>query len=199
MDLYVRTTDAADDRQLLASVPEATLWPSDWSADGRTLVGTGLGAGTQQDVWSYSFDTGAVTWPFRTPAREGVPQLSPNGRWLAYQSDEAGQFDVYVAASASPGERWRVSARGGAQPRWRADGRELFFLGASGEVNAVAVDETRDSPVVGKETPLFKLAGVPVMGTWWSRYDVTPDGNRFLVAADVSSPSVDGFALASEK
>ena len=116
MDLYVRTTDAGDDRQLLASAPPATFWPSDWSADGRTLVGTGLGAGTQQDVWTYSFDTGTVTWPFRTQAREGVPRLSPNGRWVAYQSDEAGQFNVYVAALASPGERWRVSARGGAQP-----------------------------------------------------------------------------------
>ena len=196
MDLYVRTTDANDDRQLLASVPESTLWPSDWSTDGRTLVGTGLGSiSTQQDVWTYSFDTGTVIWPFRTPAREGVPQLSPNGRWLAYQSDEAGQFDVYVAALASPGERWRVSARGGAQPRWRADGRELFFLSGSGDVNAVAVDETAESPVVGKETPLFRVAGVPVKEPWWSRYDVSPDGNRFLVAADVSSPSVEGFAM----
>ena len=194
MDLYVRSTSGPDDRELVASEPEATLWPNDWSSDGRILVGTGLGKTTQQDVWVFSFETRTVAWPFKTPAREGVPRLSPNGRWVAYQSDEAGQFDVYVAALESPRERWRVSTQGGTQPRWRTDGDELYFLSAGGDVNAVPVKDQGGRLVLGPASRLFGIAGLNE-GTWWSRYDVTPAGDRFLIAQDVGTTPVEGYAL----
>ncbi len=194
MDLYVRSISGSDDRALLASLPDSTLWPCDWSSDGRTIVGTGLGATTQQDVWAFAFDTQAVTWLFRTPAREGVPRLSPNGRWVAYQSDEGGQFDVYVAALVSPRDRWRVTTRGGAQPRWRADGRELFFLEPDGSVHAVTVTQQGDRLVPGPATRLFGT-GLNLAESWWSRYDVSPDGRRFLVAHEVNTPPVEGFTM----
>ena len=196
MDLYVSTTDGTDERQRLASAPDATLWPGDWSRDGRTIVGTGLHPETRQDVWSYSFDTNEVTWLFRTPAREGAPRLSPNGQWLAYQSDEAGDFDVYVADVKAPGARVRVSTSGGLQPRWRSDGRELFFVGSRGDVHAVPVEERDGRLVVGKATRLFDLPSFNAEA-WWSRFDVAPGGQRFLTAREIVAPSVEGFSIVS--
>ena len=193
-DLYVSTTDGTDERQLLASAMDATLWPSDWSRDGRTIVGTGLHPDTRQDVWSYSFDTNQVTWLFRTPAREGAPRLSPNGQWLAYQSDQAGDFDVYVAAVNPPGARVRVSTSGGFQPRWRSDGRELFFVGSRGDVHAVPVEERDGRLVLGKATRLFDLPSFNAE-SWWSRFDVAPGGERFLIAREIRTPAVEGFSI----
>jgi dipeptidyl aminopeptidase/acylaminoacyl peptidase len=194
-DLYVRNIDGPDDRELLASERDSTLWPSDWSSDGRLVAGTGLGATTQQDVWTFSFETRLVSWLYRTPAQEGVPRLSPNGRWVAYQSDEAGRFDVYVAALTAPGNRRKITTRGGVQPRWRADGRELFFLEADGSVHSVSVTEQGDRLVPGPATRLFGGTGLRPEETWWSHYDVTPAGDRFLIGQDVSAAPVEGYAL----
>jgi serine/threonine protein kinase/Tol biopolymer transport system component len=194
-DLYVRTIDGPDDRELLAaSERDSTLWPSDWSSDGRFVLGTGMSANTQNDVWIFSFETKAVSWLFRTPAQEGVPRLSPNRRWIAYQSDEDGRFDVYVAAWSSPGNRRKITTRGGVQPRWRADGRELFFLEPDGSVHAVTLTEQGDRLVPGPATKLFDT-GLNPAPIWSSRYDVTPDGSRFLIAQDVPSSSAEGFKL----
>jgi serine/threonine protein kinase/Tol biopolymer transport system component len=194
-DLYVRNVGGPDDRQLLAAAGDSALWPSDWSADGRLVVGTGLRATTQQDVWAFSFESSVVSWLYRTPAREGVPRLSPNGRWVAYQSDEDGRFDVFVAAWSSPGNRRKITTRGGVQPRWRADGRELFFLEPDGSVHAVTLNEQGDRLVPGPATRLFGSTALKPMDPWSSRYDVTPDGSRFLIAQDVPSSSVEGFKL----
>lgn len=193
MDLYASPVARSKDRRLLASLSDSPLWPSDWSADGRAIVGTGLGALTQQDVWIYSVDARAVTWLARTPARESAARLSPTGRWFAYQSDESGKFEVYVAALASSGERWRVSAGGGVQPRWRGDGRELFYLGPAGVVNSVAIEEVAASVLPGSPARLFAVTGMNVSG--WSRYGVSPDGQRFLIAREVSSPTTEGHAM----
>jgi Tol biopolymer transport system component len=113
---------------------------------------------TKNDVWIYSFETKAVSWLYRTPAQEGVPRLSPDRRWVAYQSDEDGRFDVYVAPRSSPGNRRKITTRGGLQPRWREDGRELFFMESDGSVHAVTVTEHDDRLVPGRRRGCSALA-----------------------------------------
>jgi len=195
MDLYTSSIAPAGDRRLLASASGSPLWPNDWSFDGRAIVGTGLGEHTQQDVWMYSFDTRALTWLFRTSAREGVPVIAPNGRWLAYQSDESGQFEVYIATLPLSADRWKISTAGGSHPQWRADGRELFFTGPASDIFVVTLDQ--DAPRLNPRPPsrLFNVPGWTALETWWTRYGVSPDGKRFLIARDVNPVAVEAYGM----
>jgi hypothetical protein len=113
------------------------------------------------------------------PAFLAEPRLSPDGRWLAYISNESGQFEVYVEPFRRPGERVRVSVDGGGQPKWRADGRELFYRSLRGPMMAVAVRESAEGLEVALPTELFE-AGDPLAPVSDS-YAVSADGQRFLV------------------
>jgi hypothetical protein len=104
-------------------------------------------------------------------------QFSPNGRYVAYMSDESGRFEIYVTAFPGPGGRWQVSQNGGIEPRWRKDGRELFFFAPDNRLMAAQVKTDGESFEVGAIQPLFQAR---VMGIG-SRYDVSKDGKRFLV------------------
>jgi Tol biopolymer transport system component len=119
--------------------------------------------------------------------------LSPDGKWLAYSSDEAGGYQVYVQPFAGRsvttgtgqrlGARWRISTDGGAQPRWRSDGKELFYVSADRKIVSVAV-KTVPAFEAGSSSLLF--ASTMSQGFTFPQYDVTPDGKRFLVSAPVN-------------
>ena len=117
-----------------------------------------------------------------TPAVEGMGQISPNGRYLAYISDETGRFDVYVTPFPGPGGRWQVSQNGGREPRWGRDGRELFFFAPDNRLMAAEVRTDGGSFEVGAIHPLFQSR---TMGFSF-RYDVSRDGKRFLVNSGLS-------------
>ena len=107
--------------------------------------------------------------------------FSPDVRWLAYTSDESGSSEVYVRAFPDGGARRQVSVRGGAQPRWRRDGKELFYLGLDGRLMSVAVDATRATIETGPPRTMFDTG---IRGGFLDRrnqYLVTKDGQRFLV------------------
>ena len=115
----------------------------------------------------------------RTGAPQDESRLSPDGRWLAYTSELSGGWETYVEPFGRPGERVRVSVNGGGQPRWRADGKELFFVSRRNMLTAVAVEEGADELEVGLPTELFE---VPlVVRPQLDDYAVSPDGQRFLV------------------
>ncbi|NOT27887.1 MAG: hypothetical protein HOP16_17520 [Acidobacteria bacterium] len=125
-----------------------------------------------------------------------MPSVSPDGRWLAFASDESGQSEVYVQMFPGPGERVRVSTMGGAQPEWRQDGRGLFFVGLDDRLMTVPVQASTDgrSLELGEATPLFPVRifnGAVQTGGLGSQYVVSPDGQRFLVVSltDDASPS----------
>jgi hypothetical protein len=111
------------------------------------------------------------------------PDVSPDGRWLAYNSRESGRHEVYVQPFRRGGERIRVSADGGAQPRWRGDGKELFYLAADGALMAVDVRVTAAGLDVGLPTTLAPARDFQalVQGPDYNDYAVTADGQRFLV------------------
>jgi eukaryotic-like serine/threonine-protein kinase len=170
---------------------------SDWSRDGRFLFYTEMGASTQGDIWVLPNPMGAAgeskPYPFlQTAADESQAQLSPDGRWVAYTSNESGKPEVYVRPFPSGEGRWKVSVKEGMGPRWRGDGRELFYIETPGVrqqgglgYNFLAVPVTggaNGSFVAGTPLPLFIHAvTIRTPNRNEFSYAVSPDGQRFLV------------------
>jgi dipeptidyl aminopeptidase/acylaminoacyl peptidase len=116
-------------------------------------------------------------------------QFSPDGHWVAYASNESGKWAVYVAPFPGPGGNWKISAAGGSEPRWRADGTEVFYLAPDGKLMAVPV---REGPPfeAGAATALFQTRRRErISATDLFSYDVSADGQRFLVNTDVGEVS----------
>jgi len=189
--LYKKSaTEIADDEQLV--VGGTTLSPTDWSRDGIILYAFSFNDGPR--------DIGAVPLhgdrkPFlvvTTPFHETSAQFSPDGRWIAYQSNESGSVEIYVQPFPS-GRKVPISGAGGVQVRWRRDGRELFYLAPDNQLMAVSIRLDADTPSVevGKPEPLFTthLAGTPQNDSG-RHYMVSPDGQRFLMdtLTEVSLP-----------
>ena len=146
--------------------------------DGATLVFQTIQPRTGFDIWTMDMQTLQTTpWLF-TRFNELRPRLSPNGRWLAYVSNESGRQEVYVRALISPGVKTQVSREGGRLPTWAADGGELFFLQGS-SLMAVTVATVTAAFEAGRPTRLFDLRRVPA--DEGAIYDVAPDGTRFVV------------------
>jgi Tol biopolymer transport system component len=153
--------------------------PDDWVPDGSRLVChpnaplqivTIPMAGTDR--------TPEVIVEGRTITTQG--RLSPDGRWIAFASSDSGRFEVYVQNFPKPAGRWQVSTDGGLQPKWRSDGKELYYLGLDSRLMAVPV-ALGALAEVGKPTPLFATRVEPTTGLVWHQYDVGPDGQRFLI------------------
>ncbi len=146
---------------------------SDWARDGGALVFTEQVAATGVDIWILPLEGERKRRPFlQTPFNENWPRLSPDGRWLAYQSNESGRNEVYVQPFPGPGGKWQVSTDGGARPVWAASGRELFYR--YGERIMVAPVEPGSSFSAGTPSVLFE-------GRFEEAYDLAPDGKRFLM------------------
>ncbi len=179
-DIFAKNVDGAEtDREVLVS--DVVQIPMSFSPDGRYLAyWRGSGAGTaESDLRLLSLEgDGEPIDLVVSEFNEGAAQISPDGRWFAYGSDESGQFEVYVTSFPEPGRKWQVSAEGGAQPRWRADGRELFFLTPTAKMMVVDVDPSGSGFKVGEVEELFDAPRMPLAGF---DYDVTSDGERFLM------------------
>jgi Tol biopolymer transport system component len=157
------------------------LIPNSWSADNKQILCTHLNSsGLRLDVVSVS--DGRRT-PFLTStSNQSNGMISPNGKWVAYASDESGSPEIYVTTFPGAAGRWQVSRGGGREPRWRADGKEIFYIGPKGMLTAVPVMATADSFSTGNPTPLFQVHGrAPISSTDVFTYDVAKDGQRFLV------------------
>jgi Tol biopolymer transport system component len=117
-------------------------------------------------------------------------QISPDGKWLAYASDESGGWDIYVTSFPSAAGKWQVSVGGGTEPRWRGDGKELFYLDAKGMLTAVSISagSTFSSGTPQRLFPVRPRA--PISNTDVFSYDVTKDGSRFIVNRYVKPSSV---------
>jgi hypothetical protein len=160
---------------------------TDWTRDGRLV------AITRNDLVSPDLaylDLGDDTiHPFlETASNERDGQFSPDGRWIAYESDEAGAFDIYLRPFPEPGEATRVSEGGGMHPRWREDGRELFYLTPDWTVMAAEM-RLEPSPEVVKRTPLFQMVMEDVIVGLSSPYDAAPDGQHFVVLVPAEPPT----------
>jgi serine/threonine protein kinase/Tol biopolymer transport system component len=158
---------------------------TDWSRDRRRLLFQTRGEGNQDDVWVLPLDPGQAAFPYlRTRFSERQARFSPDGRWVAYCSDESGRPEVYVQPLPSTGAKWQISNDGGHEPSWRRDGRELFYLSSDRRLMAVPVRLAADV-TVGAASELFR---VPRDAPFDSRISYAPaaDGQRFLV--NVAAP-----------
>jgi eukaryotic-like serine/threonine-protein kinase len=172
---------AVPEHQILAAEPAMQQSARSWSADDRFLLFQ-KSKGVSWDIWVLPLSGDRKPFPYvATPASETDPVFSRNGKWVAYDSTESGKLQVVVQPFPDPSAgKWQISTQGGAFPRWRGDGKELYYLAPSGELKAVAVT-TEPTFAIGKTTTLFQTS-LGYTGTpQGPRYDVTADGQRFLV------------------
>jgi len=178
-DLYQKpSSGVGNEEQLFHS--DAPKVAADWSADGRFLLFESRDPGSKTKLWVLPFSGDRKPFPLlQTPFTESHGIFSPDRRWIAYVSDESGRPEVYVQTFPVSTAKWRVSTAGGTQPRWRRDGKELFYLAPDSRLTAVDVT-AGSSFEAGVPRALFEIGSTPGVGLR-HRYDVTSDGQRFLV------------------
>ena len=180
-DLYLKDTNGAGQDELLLKSAHAKF-PSDWSRDGRFLLYAESGVKSGPDLWVLNIDGERKPAPFlQTPFNETQGQFSPDSRWIAYASDESGRSEIYVQAFPAAAGKFQISADGGDEPSWRADGRELYFLSPDQKLMAVEVSDGAGFEA-GTPKTLFRIhAKSSSLTGARSVYCAAPDGKRFLV------------------
>jgi Tol biopolymer transport system component len=180
--LYRVASDASGKPELLVETA-ANAVPNSWAPDGKTLVFAQRGDDKKTHLWSVAIPGGKAVRLHESDATEVDGEVSPDGHWLAYESTESGNSEVYVQPFPGPGPKTRISTEGGSVPRWAHNGKELFFWNFSADRQLFAVDVQPGAVLkAGLPQPLFKAAA----GTTW---DVASDGKRFLVETPSSGSS----------
>lgn len=174
----------------LGSAPGGAKILTDWSRDGRyILFKVASEANGGSDLWAMPQhgDRKPIAIA-NTPFDERDGQFSPDGRWVAFESDESGTPKIYVQPFPGPGRRIPVSTGGGSQVRWRADGRELFYVDPDDSLVAMAIDASGESVTIGQGSKLFATSLAPVRTISRQQYVVSRDGQRFLMVHTEPAP-----------
>ncbi len=177
LNIFSQLADGSGGLERLTTSEDINV-PGSWSPDGQTLAFHDADPTTRNDIWMLRLSDRKAQPFLRTPFNESDPRFSPDGRWIAYMSDESGRYEVYVQPYPGPGGKWQVSKDGGREPVWNRNGRELFYRSGN-KLMAVEIT-TQPNFALGNPRMLFEgpyvLATAPV-----SNYDVSPDGMRFLM------------------
>jgi eukaryotic-like serine/threonine-protein kinase len=175
-DLYIKPSDGSQDEKLVDATPDVDKYPHAWSPDGKHFLYL-----HDAELWTLSYPE-LKSQPFLKGSfayRSG--KFSPDGKWVAYSSNESGRWEVYVTSFPEAKGKWQVSNGGGLQPRWRGDGKELFYLSFDGKLMAVPVNAGASFDA-GAPAVLFQAnAKEPVATSEQNMYDVSTDGQRFLI------------------
>jgi Tol biopolymer transport system component len=192
----VKAASGLEKERVVVSSPSSIddVLPNSWSSDGHNLVCTVESARGGSQLYLVSVADGKMTQLISGKANHSTGQISPDGKWLAYSSDESGLWEVYVTSFPAGEGKWQVSQGGGTEPRWRGDGREIFYISAGGKMTAVPVT-ANSSFSSGSPQELFSIRSrPPISDTDLYSYDVSKDGQKFLVNAyqkPVSVPPLD--------
>jgi DNA-binding winged helix-turn-helix (wHTH) protein/Tol biopolymer transport system component len=179
---------ASTAESLLLRTPQMKIG-GNWTDDNSYIIYTGSDPLTKLDLWTLSVADRKPIPFLQTPFNEMHGQVSPDGRWVAYASDESGAWEVYVQTFPAPGAKRTISVGGGAEPQWRRDGRELYYLAPDGTLMAVALSTSGDIFDAGRPVPLFRARIPADIITFRNHYAASRDGQRFLVdAADDNEP-----------
>jgi Tol biopolymer transport system component len=180
-DLYSKAATGTGQEELVIKLGTPTGWGTDWSRDGRFILYQMPGETTGQDLWVAPQFGDRKPYPYlHTQFNEQDGKFSPDGRWIAYVSDESGRDEIYVQSFPLSGEKRRISAAGGIVPSWRKDGAELFYLGSDRNLVAVPI-QIGKTVNAGVPKALFPLPESARRNS----YAASDDGQRFLVARSV--------------
>jgi eukaryotic-like serine/threonine-protein kinase len=191
-NLYQKPSNGAGSDELLVESPQDKTATA-WSPDGRFLLYVSVDPKTTSDIWVLPLEGDRKPFVFlKTGFAERFGQFSPDGHWVAYTSNESGRYEIYVRPFPGPGGQWQVSAAGGLYPRWRPDGKELYYIAPDGKLMAAPIAPNGTALDPGMPVVLFQSraygGGTDAGGGW--QYDVSRDG-RFLINTvldDASSP-----------
>jgi len=183
--LYLKASDGSGTEEPLLETVDRIRFPTDWSPDGKFLTYI-EGAQGGWAIWMLPLD--GERKPFllhKTQFAEREASFSPDGKWVSYCSNESGDYKVYVVPFPGPGGKWQVSPTGGCGPRWRRDGKEIFYLSSDNKMMATEVKASGSSFEVGATHALFGTRPYGVFG----RFDVSADGQRFAIPYEAGQPS----------
>ena len=183
-NLFWQLADGSGGLERLAT-SESVQIPASWSPDGQVLAFSEVNVSTGYDIWTMRLSDRKVQPFLQTQFNEAAAQFSPDGHWLAYSSDESGRKEIYVQPYPGPGGKWQISTEGGVEPLWNRNGRELFYR--SGKKMMAVEIATKPGFSAGTPKMLFEGAyqSLPTIST--PNYDVSPDGQRFLMLKPVES------------
>jgi Tol biopolymer transport system component len=181
--LYLKPATGLEREKKRFTTPKSAMddfLPNSWSLDNRQILCTRqTSSGDHLELLSAA--GGEPTRFLTSTGSETNGQISPDGKWVAYASDESGNWEIYVTSFPAAAGKWQVSRGGGTEPRWRGDGGEIYYLGTNGMLMAVSVNGA-SAFVSGTPAPLFQVYGrAPISSTDVFTYDVAKDGKRFLV------------------
>ena len=179
-DLFEKASEGLGEEKLLVKSDELKF-ACDWSRDGKYLAYSSQGKETGFDVWVLPMFGDRKPVPFlKTQFAELRPVFSPDGRYLAYQSNESGRSEIYLQSFPGPGGKWQISTSGGIEPHWRGDGKELYYRAPDGKLMAVDV-QAGTTVTAGAPQPLFQGRFDSAVAR--EHYIPARDGKRFLVVA----------------
>jgi Tol biopolymer transport system component len=187
LDLFRKDSNGASAEELLLG-DSAFKDPNSVSPDGKLLLFDRSEGNNVHDLWVLPLtqaQSGRKPEPrvfLRTPFDKLRGQFSPDGHWVAYESNESGQAEVYAVPFPGPGGKRQISFRGGRFPRWRRDGKELFYVTPDRELIAAELTAGNGTLEVGRVQKLFK--GIVITNTDGGSYEVSADGQKFLVVED---------------
>ena len=180
-NLYVKNADGSQEEKLIPQ-DGPDRFPEDWSPNGSYVL---YQRGT--DLWYLTFPELTATIFLRGASAPNVARFSPDGKWIAYASNESGRGEVYVTSFPGAQGKWQISNAGGEQPKWRSDGKELFYLAPDGKMMAVPITEGANFDA-GTPVALFQANPRQMIATSERFvYDVSKDGQRFLINTELKS------------
>lgn len=185
MNLYLRAADGAGEAEPLPKNDNNNKFATDWSADGRLILFQVQDPKTNFDLWVLSLSGEQKPYSYlHGDFSEVQGRFSPDGKWVAYASNDSGSWQVYVQSFPAPGGKWQISNNGGAQPQWRRDGKELFYISSDRKLMAVDVKANGSTFEVEAPKELFGLrlqtVGLPGARNF---FVASADGQRILVAS----------------
>jgi eukaryotic-like serine/threonine-protein kinase len=198
VDLYQGSATSSGTEKLLVASPQGKS-AMDFTPDGQLLLYRSADPNLGFDIWALPLTGDRKPFPvIRTEFEEGDAQFSPDGKWIAYQSNESGRYEIYVQPFPGLGGKRSISTNGGSQPRWRHDGKELFYIALDGRLTTVPMELSADDKRVnvGLPVPLFiARIGAPVLALDSQQYIVSSDGQRFLINTLVEEANTSAITL----
>jgi serine/threonine protein kinase len=192
-DIFVKAADGSGDKQLVVKFDKGQFGGAFVAAspDGKYLAFVMIGPAGKLDIYTVALTGDRIPHPFiHSPANDSVPTFSPDGKWLAYESNQSGRIEIYITRFPEGGAQYQVSTNGGDRPVWRRDSKEIFYREYL-TLMAVEVKPKGRTIDLGAPKPLFEVAAHNLSGRW---YDIAPDG-RFLMNGSPSQTQTKNFEL----